>query len=121
MTTRGKRRDARLPVRMSVAAVGMALTLSAVAGDVRVYDPDSGRLLPLESQRPDPGWRHDRQHVPDRHWQRDREVIVRPEIHLRGMAPAPSTEARPDVPDGNRVCRDDEGTTTWSTRPMPCD
>lgn len=121
MATSGKRRYVRLLVRVSAAAAGMALTLSAVAGDVRVYDPDSGHLLPLEPQRSDSGWRHDRQHVPHHQWKHDREVIVLPDIHLRGMAPNPSIDASPGVPGGSRVCRDDKGTTTWSTRPMPCD
>ncbi|WP_280563345.1 hypothetical protein [Chromohalobacter sp. 48-RD10] len=116
------------------AAMGIVLLL-AVAGittasaeGVKVYDPDSGRLLPLEShQVGHEGRRYDR----ERHaWQGWREhgwregldrVSVHPSIIVQPNASSsPDVEVRSATSEGSRVCRRDDGTTTWSTRSTPC-
>lgn len=118
-----------MPVAMGIVLLlAVAGITTASADGVKVYDADSGRLLPLES--------HQAGHE-DRHYDRERDawhgwgergwreghgrVSVRPSIILQPSASSsPDVEARSDTSEGSRVCRGDDGATTWSTRPTPC-
>ncbi|MCK0746077.1 hypothetical protein [Chromohalobacter nigrandesensis] len=121
--------------------VAMGITLLLVVGGittasaegVKVYDPDSGRLLPLESY---PAGHEDRRHDRERHaghgwdergwgergWREGRDRIdVHPSIILQPrVSSSPDVETRAETSQGSRVCRGDNGATTWSTRPTPC-
>ncbi|SOC53197.1 hypothetical protein SAMN05421509_102226 [Chromohalobacter canadensis] len=115
-------------------AMGIVLLLAvmgittASADGVKVYDPGSGRLLPLESY---PAGHEDRRHDRERHaehgwgehgWREGRDRIrVRPSIILQpSVSSSPSVETRSATSEGSRVCHGDDGATTWSTRPTPC-
>ncbi|WP_280542509.1 hypothetical protein [Chromohalobacter sp. 11-W] len=101
---------------------------TASADGVKVYDPESGRLLPLESHH---AGHEDRRYDRERHvwhgwgergWREGRgRVSVHPSIIVQPSASSsPGVETRSATPEGSRVCRGDDGATTWSTRPTPC-
>lgn len=111
-----------------VLLLAVAGITTANADGVKVYDPDSGRLLPLESHR---AGHEDRRYDRERHdwhgggepgWREERgRVSVYPSIIVQPSASSsPGVEARSVTPEGSRVCRGDDGSTTWSTRPTPC-
>jgi len=118
-----------MPVAMGIALwLAVAGITTASADGIKVYDPDSGRLLPLESRS---AGHDDRRHDRERHagygwdergWREERQridvypsVIVQPRV-----SSSPDVEARTNTSAGSHVCRGDDGATTWSTRPMPC-
>ncbi|MCK0716190.1 hypothetical protein ACFO0U_10785 [Chromohalobacter sarecensis] len=116
-----------------LVAMGITLLLvggitTASADGVKVYDPGSGRLLPLESY---PAGHEDRRHDRKRHvghgwdkggWREGRQRIdVHPSIILQpSVSSSPDIETRAETSQGSRVCRGDDGGATWSTRPTPC-
>lgn len=118
-----------MPVAMGIVLLlAVAGITTASADGVKVYDPESGRLLPLESHQ---SGHEDRRHDRERHawhgwdepgWREGRDrVNVYPSIIVQPSASSsPGVEARSATPEGSRVCRGDDGATTWSTHPMPC-
>ncbi|MCI0510250.1 hypothetical protein C8E00_105152 [Chromohalobacter marismortui] len=118
-----------MPVAMGIALLLAVAGITAASADgIKVYEPESGRLLPLESHR---AGHEDRHYDRERHawhgwgergWREGRDrVNVYPSIIVQPDASSlPNVETRAVMSGGSRVCHGEHGATTWSTRPIPC-